>query len=180
MRLPPLLPMLDPNTIFRKTELGNIEVASRKLGLRAELRRLLILVDGRNTAAKLAAFVRMPEADNLLYELQSLGVIETSDGVIASAAIVAPAPSTAPQTPAESSLAPSQEQFVAARKAGVRFLNDTLGPDADTLAIKLERAANAQELRDAVTQVRQSLERLVGTGTAQRFLDAVRAAASKY
>lgn len=169
--------MLDPNTIFRKTELGNIEVASRKLGLRAELRRLLILIDGRNTAAKLAAFVRMPEIDNLLYELQSLGVIETADG-IASAAIVAP-PANTPVSAAENSLAPTQEQFVAARKAGVRFLNDTLGPDADTLAIRLERAANAHELRDAVTHVRQALERLMGAGAAQRFLDAVRAAATK-
>jgi hypothetical protein len=167
--------MLSPNTIFRKTELGNAEVANRKLGLRAELRRLLILVDGRNTTAKLAAFVRLPEVDSLLYELQSLGVIEVSDSSpVATAATPA---SVAPS--GDQSLAPTQEQFAAARSAAVRFLNDTLGPGAETLAIKLERTKNAQELRDVVTQVRQSLDRMMGASTGQRFLDAVRAAASK-
>jgi hypothetical protein len=170
--------MLSPNTVFRKTELGNAEVANRKLGLRAELRRLLILIDGRNNVAKLAAFVRMPEVDGLLYELQSLGVIEVSDGTVTTT-ISAPAAVATPSAVGDATLAPTQEQFAAARSAAVRFLNDTLGPGAETLAIKVERTKNAQELRDVVTQVRQSLDRMMGAATGQRFLDAVRTAATK-
>jgi hypothetical protein len=170
--------MLSPNTIFRKTELGNAEIANRRLGLRAELRRLLILIDGRKTAGTLATFVRLPEVDGLLYELQSLGVIEVADGTAVAPAPTAAAPSASAQG-GDAALAPTQDQFLAARRAAVRFLNDTLGPDAESLALKLERTANAAELRDVVTQIRQSLERMMGTNTAQRFLDTVRAAANK-
>lgn len=121
--------MLSPNTIFRKTELGNAEIANRRLGLRAELRRLLILIDGRKTAGMLATFVRLPEVDGLLYELQSLGVIEVADGTTVAPAPTAAAPSASGQG-GDAALTPTQDQFVAARRAAVRFLNDTLGPDA--------------------------------------------------
>ncbi len=170
--------MLNPNTIFRKTELGNMEVASRKLGLRAELRRLLILIDGRNTAGKLAVFVRMPEIDMLLYELQALGLIDPLDGNVESALAppsAAPVAAPAAQSPSgESALMPTNEQFIAARTAAVRFINDKLGPSGETLAVKLERTRNAQELREAVAAVRQSLERMVGANSAQAFLEHVR------
>jgi hypothetical protein len=168
--------MLSPNTTFRKTELGNAEIANRKLGLRAELRRLLILVDGRNNVAKLAAFVRMPAVDNLLFELQSLGVIEVSDGSVVTTIA---APAAGGFAGGDQTLAPTQEQFAAARSAAVRFVNNTLGPGGETLAIKIERTRNAQELRDTVTQVRQSLDRMMGEAVGQRFLDAVRTAATK-
>lgn len=161
--------MIASTTVFRKTELGNAEIATRKLGLRAELRRLLIMVDGRNNVARLAAIARPGEAEALLLELLSAGVIEASDG---SAVTAQPGGN-------DNGPAPTVEQFKAARQAGVRYLNDTLGPAAESFALKLERAKDPQELRDAVTQVRASLERMSGAADAQRFLDAVRAAAAK-
>jgi hypothetical protein len=168
--------MLNPNLIFRKTELGVAEVTGRKLGLRAELRRLLILIDGKSSVGKLATFVRDAAIDPLIYELQACGAIDAADGSAvplnaappASAAMATPAPS-------DQSLAPTQEQFIAARKTAVRFVNDVLGPSAESLAIKLERTRNPQELRDAVNQVKTSLERMMGAAAGQRFLDAVRA-----
>ncbi len=167
--------MLSPNTIFRKTEAGNVEIATRKLGLRAELRRLLIMIDGKNTVAKLAAVVRPAEIEPLLLELQASGVIDSSDGMSFSSSM-SPGPSAASTTPTDST-EPTQQQFNAARNAAVRFLNDVLGPGAETMAIKIERCKNAQELRDTVTQTRASLDRMMGEATGQRFLDAVRSAA---
>ncbi len=164
--------MIASTTVFRKTELGNAEIATRKLGLRAELRRLLIMVDGRNNVTRLAAVARPGEAEALLYELLAAGVIEAGDGSSTPAAQVSGSSDTSP--------APTPEQFKAARQAGVRHLNDTLGPAAESFALRLERAKDAQELRDAVTQVRASLERMNGAAEAQRFLDAVRAAAAKF
>lgn len=164
--------MLNPNAVFRKTELGNAEIAGRKLGLRSELRRLLILVDGRNTVAKLAAFVRLPEIDHLLYELQAQGLIDAGVGAVAAPAVAAS--STVAATSGDQTLVPSKEQFMAARSAAVHFVNDNLGPGGESLAIKLERTHNAQELRDTVAQVRVSIERAMGAATAQRFLDHVR------
>jgi hypothetical protein len=192
--------MLNPNTIFRKTEAGAAEVGNRKLGLRAELRRVLILIDGRSPVSKLATFVRMPEIESLIYELQSQGLIDANDGSSISLAPMAPVtPSvTTPRAgiaseaplatvatlvphavtmPAESALEPTAEQFVAARTAAVRFLNDALGPSAETLAIKLEKCKNAQQFREQVTLVRQSLGRMLGEHAANNFLEAVRSAA---
>jgi hypothetical protein len=190
--------MLSPNTVFRKTELGTAEVAARKMGLRAELRRVLILIDGRNTVSKLATFVRVPEIEALIYELQAQGLIDSADGAplavpptatsvtAALAASATPAASTAmpaaaavPAATDAASFVPTQEQFVAARNAAVRHVNDTLGPGGEALAMKLERTHNAQELRQAVTEVRHSIDRAVGEAAGQRFLESVRSAAAK-
>jgi hypothetical protein len=196
--------MLNPNTIFRKTDAGVAEVTTRKLGLRAELRRVLILVDGRSPVSKLATFVRMPEIDSLMYELQSLGLIDANDGssislapmnpmtvsngmspMNAPTAIAAPAvarshtptPIVTTAAGTEGILEPTAEQFIAARTAAVRFLHDVLGPSADTLTIKLEKCKNAKDFREQVTSVRQSLGRILGENTANNFLEAVRSAA---
>jgi hypothetical protein len=175
--------MLTPTTVFRKTALGSAEMSSRKLGLRSELRRLLILIDGRNTVSRLATFVRDPEIESHLLELQSLSLIDTGEGVVASPNMAAApnAPSAAAPTAAQaqvdgSGLLPTQEQFLTARIAAVRHINDTLGPGGETLAVKLERTKSAQELREVVSQVRQSLERMMGEAAGQRFLEAVRSA----
>ncbi len=170
--------MLNPNAVYRKTVLGTAELTGRSLGLRAELRRLLILIDGKNTVARLATFVRSPEIESLILELQAIGVIDASDG--STIALQAPATAVGSSTTnvaaaqPDAGLAPTQEQFLAARTTAVRFVNELLGPSAETLAIKLERARDARELRDAVNQVKQSLERAVGEATGLRFLEAVR------
>ncbi len=67
--------MLDVNAIYNKTEAGIAEVQNRKLGLRAELRRLLILVDGKVAVSRLAMFVRGAEIDTLIVELETQGLI---------------------------------------------------------------------------------------------------------
>jgi hypothetical protein len=171
--------MLNPNTVYRKTDLGTAEIASRKLGLRAELRRLLILIDGKNTVSRLATFVRDPEIESLLLELQAVGVIDASDGsaiALPGAAAAGVANTAMGVSAPDSGMAPTQEQFLAARTTSVRFVNDLLGPSAETLALKLERARDAKELREAVNQVKQSLERAMGEAVGQRFLEAVRSA----
>jgi hypothetical protein len=159
--------MLNPNTIFRKTPEGVAELTARKMPLRAELRRLMILIDGRNSVSKLATFVRLPEIDALIFELQSMGLIDSADG----AAVSAQAAS------ADAGPEPTMEQFLAARGAAVRAVNDILGPSAETLALKLEKCQNARDLRAAVTEVKQSLTRMLGESTGNRFLEAVRSAA---
>jgi hypothetical protein len=186
--------MLTPNSVFRKTELGMAEVAMRKLGLRAELRRLLIMVDGKNTITKLSTVVRASEIEALIFELQAMNLIDLGDG----SAPMASAPvgggavtsgnsndtgaatlATSQPAAAEANAAPTQEQFIAARRAAVRFINDTLGPEGEALAVRLERTQSAQELRDAVTHARASLERMASEATASHFLEAVRSAAQQ-
>lgn len=168
------------------------EVKARTLGLRAELRRLLILVDGNAPLSRLAIFVRGSEIDYLIAELEIQGLVTTSMGApvafaesivvlptAASRASITPAPAM-PATPAAATYAnvePTTAQMLAVRRTAVGTLHELLGPDADALAAKIEGCKDAQELRVTITDIRQTLDRQLGTDTGQRFLDAVRAAA---
>jgi hypothetical protein len=176
--------MLSPSAIFKKTDAGVTEVNARALGLRAALRRTLIMIDGRNTLAALATIVRGEEVEGLIYELQSLGLIDTGGGTatraagdLRSAVIPVPAqpvlaPLAVPQETAPGE--PTQEQLVGARRAAVRALNDILGPGADSFAIRIEKCRTPNELREQVVQIRQTLARSIGESAAVRFVEAVR------
>lgn len=166
--------MLNPNTVYFKTEAGIAEVKARALGLRAELRRLLILVDGHTPLSRLAIFVRGSEIDFLIAELEIQDLVTTGIGATATPTPAAPA-SAAPA--ASANLEPTTAQLLAVRRAAIGTLHDLLGPDADVLAVKIERCKDTQALRVAITDLRQTLDRQLGTHAGQRFLDAVRAAA---
>ncbi len=185
--------MLNPNSIFRKTEAGVAEVQARALGLRAELRRLLILIDGTATIDRLAAFVRGSEVEFLLAELATLGlIVPASDTptVGIGAAIGKGVGSAGPVTisaggikPASGYAAgdglpePTAAQVQAVRRAAVHTLHAILGPGADRLAIRIENCKDAQQMRTAINEVRQILDQQVGAAAGQRFIDTVRGAA---
>lgn len=184
--------MLNPNSIYRKTDAGLTEVQTRTLGLRAELRRLLILIDGNAPLSRLAAFVRGSEIDNLISELevqalvtaatigQTVGLTPPAPKVPPAAVAAASAPARAAPVAAGSGdgvLEPTAAQVQAVRRAAVRTLRDILGSGADTLVIKIEKCKDAKELRTTITEVRQTLDRQMGPAVGQRFLDAVRGAA---
>ncbi len=192
--------MRNPDTVYFKTEAGSEEVKVRALGLRAELRRLLILVDGKTPLSRLAVFVRGSEIDYVIAELEYQGLVTPGMGAplaagqpsastafastpvaLATAMAQATAPSFAPSPAvppgAYANLEPTAAQMLAVRRTGVRTLHDLLGPDADVLAVKIDRCKDAQELRVAITEIRQTLARQLGTDAGQRFLDSVRTAA---
>lgn len=147
------------------------EVKARALGLRAELRRLLILVDGHTPLSRLAIFVRGSEIDFLIAELEFQHLVTTGIGAAATPTAAVPAAA------AHANLEPTTAQLLAVRRAAIGTLHDLLGPDADVLAVQIERGKDAQALRVAITDIRQTLDRQLGTHAGQRFLDAVRAAA---
>ena len=173
--------MLNPNTIYRKTEAGIAEVQARALGLRAELRRLLILIDGTAPVSRLASFVRGSEVEFLIAELEQQGLVVTGSPAASSPpAQSAPTPALAGSTAgssADGALEPTAAQMQAVRRTAIHTLHDILGPSADDLAVKIERCKNSQEMRVAITDVRQVLDRQMGSAVGQRFLDAVRSAA---
>lgn len=194
--------MLNPNTIYRKTDAGVAEVQARALGLRAELRRLLILIDGVAPLGRLANFVRGAEIDFLIAELEVQGLITAATlGQIARIAPAAAPPvqrpppiatnspldaptgiayvaRPAPVTPAQdAAMEPTAAQMQAVRRAAIRTLRELLGVSADGLAAKIERCRDAQEMRVTITEIRQNLERQLGAAVGQRFLEAVRGAA---
>jgi hypothetical protein len=207
--------MLSPNAIFRKTDAGVAEVSARALGLRAAVRRILIMVDGRHTLATLSATVRAEEIESIIHELQALSLIDTAGGIAVANDLrttlnVASDTSTAKlvtEMPAESDALssvdfpiesraetgsnvakpntvvndaaayvsePTIAQFISARQAAVRALNDILGPRSETFALRIEKCKTANELREQVTLIRQSLANIVNENAAVRFVEAVR------
>ena len=129
--------MLNPNTVYFKTEAGMAEVKARALGLRAELRRLLILVDGSATLGRLAAFVRGSEVDFLIAELATQGLVTTGASAPSppSAASAAATTATASARPYDGNLEPTAAQLLVVQRAAIRTLHDLLGPDADRKSV---------------------------------------------
>ena len=146
--------------IYRKTAKGHTEIETRALRLAPRFRSALILVDGRRSDAELLRMILQQPAETL-QTLVEQGFIE----VIAISAPVAPphgtglAPPVA-QSPAAASaipalapmsrpaaLGPPARSFESLRAALVRSFTDSVGPMSDALAIKMERARGADELR---------------------------------
>lgn len=157
-------------TVYRKSPKGQQEVETRAHRLGPRLRTALILVDGRRSDADLRALIQT-DADATLQTLLEGGFIE----VVATAAApaVAPAPALAPRaTPAPAApVAPaaSAAALTERRRQAVRFLTDNLGPMAEDIALRIEKARNPAELRTELELGRTVLARARGGATAARF-----------
>lgn len=135
-------------TIYRKTPLGLAEIETRAMKIPQRLRSLLIMIDGKRSAASLAA---MAQAEECIAALHAQGLIEPAS--------VAEAPAApAPKAPKPTSKVP----FETGRRLVVRELHDALGPAAETLAIRLERTRNVAELRELLPQALQVVTAMRG------------------
>jgi hypothetical protein len=153
------------HTIYRKTPLGVAEIESRALKIPQRLRSLLIMIDGKRSAASLAA---MAQAEESIAALHAQGLIEP--------AAIAPAPTTEAAKPAQAAAAaPSPRAarvtvpFETSRRLVVRELTDAVGPAAETLAIKVERTRNAGEVRTLLPQMLQVVTAMRGRVFAEEF-----------
>lgn len=158
-------------TLFRKTAKGQTEIETRVHRLTPRLRGLLIMVDGKRDLAALSAL--MPQqADALLQELTAQGFIELVEA--AASAPVAPTAAIAAATavaPVVQPTAPSSSavEFEKLRRDAVRALTDAVGPAAETLAIRMEKARSPEELQPLLTQAAQVLANMRGRAAADAF-----------
>ena len=132
--------MINPNSIYRKTDAGVAEIQSRALGLRTELRRVLILTDGTTTVAKLAAFVRAAEIEMLVTELEQRGLVVSGSnaGAIGFGPLpvaelppltdITVTPSINVSARADNLLEPSAAQMLAVRRTAVNTSATGSGP----------------------------------------------------
>lgn len=152
-------------TIYRKTRIGQAEIETRALRLLPRLRNLLIVVDGKRDEAALQALLGYPPAA-ALNELLSFGLVEA---VQQRAPALASAggdsvPSTQP-TPLGAAA------FNLLRKEAVRALNEALGPAAETLAIRMEKATSEAELRPLLQRAAQMLAAVRGAAAGRAYAD---------
>jgi hypothetical protein len=155
--------MLDENLVFHKTEAGAHEVSASSRHLAPKLRRALILVDGTKTVADLAPMFRPGEVDAILTELQAGGFVTLAGGALAP--VTAAAPDAAGATP--SAIAP--QHFEEVRRRAMREISDRLGPNGDTLALKIERCRTPEELRMALLEAEKILTSFLGAAYGQTF-----------
>ena len=159
--------------VYRKTEKGVTEIATRALRLGPRQRSALILVDGRKTDAELAQLILADPAStltNLLAEgfievLATLADRPAEHLAERPAERKAAAPVVAAARPAGSDGA----AFESLRRDAARALNDQLGPAAELIAVKIERARSMPELQPLLVQAAKLLRNVRGSAAAEAF-----------
>ena len=150
-------------TIFRKTTKGATEIETRALRLPPRLRTALILVDGKRNDEELSAMI-LSEPTATLASLLSDGFIEILTTLAEPAS--RPGKSSPPEaTPAT----PAPRSFESLRREAGRELSSQLGPLADDVSLKIERAKSMPELQPLLVQGAQMLQRLKGAAAAEAF-----------
>ena len=144
-------------TVYRKTEKGQREIETRAHRLLPRLRSALILVDGRKTDAELTGLI-LAEPAATLASLLADGFIEVLAERPAERKAGAPRSSPGGGPPVET-----------LRRDAVRELNHQIGPIAEALALKIERATTLAELQPLLTQAVQMLRSLRGGASADAF-----------
>ncbi|MBL0142859.1 MAG: hypothetical protein IPP91_12345 [Betaproteobacteria bacterium] len=156
--------MLDENLVFHKTGTGASEIASPAHGLAPKLRRALILVDGAKRVADLASAFRPGEVDAILLDLQAKGLVSLAGG----AAAAMPAPS-ASGTPELADWSITGTHFEEVRRRAMREISDRMGPNGDTLALKIERCKSPDDLRAALREAEKILASFLGAEYGRTF-----------
>jgi len=162
------------NTVYRKTAKGITEIETRAHRLVPRLRSALILVDGRKSDDELTQMILVDPAGTLA-SLLADGFIE----VLATLAERTPerVPERPPERKATSGSAGGSGRdsagatvsIEALRRDAVRSLTDQLGPAAETVAIKIERAKTMPELQPLLVQAVQTLRTMRGSAAAEAF-----------
>ncbi len=152
---------MELNQVYLKTAKGLEEIQSRTHKLPAYARRLLIMVDGRSTAADLISRLTMlGDVEAGLAELEA-------GGFIAPPAPVAPSPAT----PAANLVAPAAQpafNLDAAKHVIQSGLLSALGPAAEYWIECVEATANPEQLRIECDAIHELLPRLLSPPQAEQ------------
>jgi hypothetical protein len=149
-------------TIYRKTAKGHSEIETRAHRLSPRLRSALIMIDGRRSDDDVRKLITQ-QGDETLRLLDEQGFIEiigiTQDlpAPRAMNSAAPPRPTEAAAPPPVAPAAPPRD-FEATRTQAVRLFTDMVGPMAEGLAMKMERARSPDELRTLV----QTAQRIIG------------------
>jgi len=166
---------------YRKTIKGQAEIATRENKLTPRLRSALIMVDGKRSKADLRPLL-MPTPDETLAALLAQGFIEVTGAGVASAAdlpqatpavaapLLQPAPPAPPTGNTPPAMKPMPVPLPVRQRDAVRLLTEQVGPMAEAVAIRMERALSADELRAAVLQGGRIIANIRGQKAAEAYL----------
>jgi hypothetical protein len=182
--------------IYSKTAKGVAEVAARSGALTPAMRRVLIMVDGRRTAAELELVARDGEFEGIVAALLEKGMIEQTGTVEAdipdwvdddeeatvlmesprgpdavpalrAAAQAVAAPAPAPApAPAE----PKTPTLDERKRMAVRALYDRLGPYGEEPAARIQECKTLEELGEKLTHACRRIALFRGEQAAREYL----------
>lgn len=150
--------------VYRKSAKGIAEIETRAHRLAPRARSMLILVDGKRDSEDLKSLIAV-QAEETLQSLLELGFIEVVGETLRAAPPPAPPVAAAPAA----AYASGHVEFEALRRAAGRALNDTLGPAAESLAIRMEKARDTVELLPLLAQAVKMLSSSRGQAAAADF-----------
>ena len=135
------------STIYRKTAKGQAEIETRAHRLPPRLRGALILVDGHRSEADLAKLIPV-ESATALATLLAEGFIDVFAVLadrppIPTVDVPLPGPASGPMPLSSAAAAPAGASIESIKRDAVRFLNDKLGPTAESLAVRIEQIGRA-------------------------------------
>ena len=161
---------MSPNSVLSKTQKGTREIETRENKLDHRLRALLIMVNGKATAAELAKkFEQIGDIAPMLQQLAAQGFIEEAGGAPAPAAAAAPAPASPAASQAAAPPPASPVTLKQAQVALCTHLRNLLGPDADTLTEKIEDCESMAEVRTWFSENRGMLNDWLGKSKSAQF-----------
>jgi len=148
---------MDPTSVPSKTQKGTDELATRQHKLDAKLRALLIMVNGKASVAELSAKFGS-DVLPLLQQLVGQGFAQDSAG------------GAGPAAPRAGGSGSGDFKQLQREIAG--FLSATLGPEADSLNLKIEGCKSGAELRAFLEARRAILDQLLKAKAAQLWAKA--------
>lgn len=155
-----------PQTVFQKTARGRAEIVQRSERVPAAMRSVLIMVNGSDTAAALAAR-GLPQTREHLHALRTLGLIEPV------APPPPPPPPVPPPPPAVEPELPAPVRDELCRQAQAR-LAAHFGTDTANVVQALRAARTASAFHAALDHIESRLSAHMGRKHAARELQGLR------
>lgn len=148
-------------SIYRKTAKGQAEIETRAHKLPPRLRTALIMVDGKRSELELRPLL-LQAPEETLAALVTQGFIEPVGSAPAPAVVVPPMPTTG--------MRPMPVPLPTLQREAVRLLTDQVGPMAESVALRMERARSTEELRAAVLLGAQVIANTRGRQAAETYV----------
>jgi hypothetical protein len=169
---------MDDRLVYTKTAKGVAEIAARGGTLSLAARRILIMVDGKRSVAELAPLARPGEIEGLIATLEANGFIQRMQDTATATPRSLDVPTVAGIEVHSLGTDPGEERTLLtldeAKRRAVRALTDRLGPDAEIIAMRIEQARTADELRERIKEAERVVAGLLGQAAAGEFLRALR------
>ncbi|AKJ31187.1 hypothetical protein [Caldimonas brevitalea] len=155
-------------TVYRKTDKGHAEIATRQNRLAMKLRTALIMVDGKRQDEELRRLIP-GEAQEWLEILLAEGYIEVI-------AVTGGRSTSRPAGEEDLSISafrpsspPGGRPVDMLRLQAVRFMSEQLGPLGDSLSMRMEKARTWEELQPLLTTAHRIIADNRGGATAEAF-----------